>query len=108
MLVDGGVVSPMPTDAVRKLGADIVIAVDLMACGATFRTRPRTAAGMMFQSAMMLLRAASRNQHYKADVVIVPEIAHLRPDQISKRDEFIALGEVAAREKIDQIRSLIE
>jgi NTE family protein len=108
LLVDGGVVSPMPTDAVQKMGADIVIAVDLTACGTTFRTRPRTALGMMFQSGMMLLRAASRNQHYKADIVIVPAIAHLRADQINKRDEFIALGEAAAREKIDQIRSLIE
>lgn len=108
LLVDGGVVSPMPTDAVQKMGADIVIAVDLMACGATFRLRPRTAFGMMFQTAMMLLRAASRNQHYKADIIIIPAIAHLRPDQINKRDEFISLGEAAAREKIDEIKSLIQ
>ncbi|MEO7539210.1 MAG: patatin-like phospholipase family protein [Pyrinomonadaceae bacterium] len=108
MLVDGGVVSPMPTDAVRKMGADVVIAVDLMACGATFRSRPRTLVGMMFQSAMALLRAASRNQHYTADVVIEPRIAHLRPDEISKRDEFIALGKAATREKIAEIKSLIE
>lgn len=107
MLVDGGVVAPMPTDTVKKMGADIVIAVDLMACGATFRTRPRTAFGMLIQSAMTLLRAASRNQHYHADIVIVPRIAHLRPDEIKKRDEFIALGEAAAREKIDEIKDLL-
>ena len=28
LLVDGGVVSPVPTDAVRQMGADVVIAVD--------------------------------------------------------------------------------
>ena len=107
MLVDGGVVAPMPTDAVRQMGADIVIAVDLMACGASFRSRPRTAVGMMFQSAMALLRAASRNQHYQADIVIEPAVAHLRPDEIAKRDEFVALGRAAALEKIDEIKSLI-
>ena len=107
LLVDGGVVAPMPTDAVRQMGADVVIAVDLMACGAAFRTRPRTAVGMMFQSAMALLRAASRNQQYQADVIIEPAIAHLRPDEISKRDEFIALGRAAADEKIGDIKSLI-
>jgi NTE family protein len=90
-LVDGGVVAPMPTNAVKKMGAGIVIAVDLMACGQTFRSRPRTAFGMMSQSAMMLLRV----------------ISHLRPDQIGKRDEFIALGEEAALEKLDAIKSLI-
>ncbi len=108
LLVDGGVVSPMPTDAVRQMGADVVIAIDLMACGATFRARPRTAIGMIFQSAMALLRAASRNQQYQADIVIEPQIAHLRPDQIKKGDEFIALGEAAALERLDEIKSLIE
>jgi NTE family protein len=107
LLVDGGVVAPTPTEAVRALGADIVIAVDLMACGATFRSQPRSAIGMLFQSAMLLLRTASINQHYRADAVIIPRIAHLRPDQISKRDEFITLGENAARDSVDAIRALI-
>jgi NTE family protein len=106
LLVDGGVVSPMPTDAVRQMGADVVVAVDLMACGATFRARPRTAIGMMFQSGMALLRATSRNQHYNADIVIEPQIAHLRPDEINKRDEFIKFGDEAANDKIDEIREL--
>ncbi len=106
LLVDGGVVAPMPTEAVRQMGADIVIAVDLMASGATFRTRPRTAVGIIFQSSMLLLRAASRSQHYHADVVIIPQIAHLRPDQINKRDEFIALGEAAAMDRIEAINKL--
>ncbi|MEO6656467.1 MAG: patatin-like phospholipase family protein [Pyrinomonadaceae bacterium] len=108
LFVDGGVIAPMPTDAVRQMGAEIVFAVDLLACGATFRTRPRTAIGMLFQSAMSLLRAASRNQHYHADIVIEPQIAHLRPDEISKRDEFISLGEAAALEAIDKIKAVIE
>jgi NTE family protein len=107
LLVDGGVVSPMPVDAVRQMGADIVIAVDLLACGATFRSQPRTAIGMMFQSAMTLVRSASGNQNYHADILIEPAIAHLRMDEIRKRDEFIALGKDAAREKIEAIKSLI-
>jgi NTE family protein len=108
MLVDGGVVSPMPVDAVRRMGAEVVIAVDLLACGATFRSKPRTAFGMTFQSAMSLLRAASRNQHYQADIVIAPQIAHLRPDEIKKREEFIFLGDLAAREQIDEILTLLQ
>ena len=76
-LIDGGVVSPVPTKAVRKLGAEIVIAVDVMACGATYWGTPSTLLGVFFQSAMMLLRTASKAQHYRADVVIIPQIAHL-------------------------------
>ncbi|MBC7901443.1 MAG: patatin-like phospholipase family protein [Saprospiraceae bacterium] len=107
-LVDGGVTSPMPAKHVRRMGADIVIAVDLMACGAAFRGLPKTLAGAFFQSAMMMLRTASKNQHYRADVVIEPQIAHLRPDEIRKMDEFIELGERAALEQIDKIKELAE
>lgn len=107
MLVDGGVVEPIPTRVVKEMGADIVIAVDLLASGATFRGVPRTLLGMLFQSAMTMLRVASKNQHYRADVVIIPQIAHLRPDEISKREEFMALGEEAARAAIDSIKSLL-
>ncbi len=108
MLVDGGVVTPMPVQVVRNMGADIVIGVDLMASGATFRSRPRTAFGIVFQATMLLLRSASRSQHHDADIVIIPAIGHLRPDQINKRDEFIQLGEAAGSEQISAIRSLIE
>lgn len=107
-LIDGGVVSPMPTRALRKLGADRVIAVDLLTCGSTFWGRPSTLLGTFFQSAMMLIRTASRNQHYRADVVIEPAIAHIRPDEIGKRDELIELGEKAALEKMDEIKRLLE
>ena len=107
-LIDGGVVAPMPTRAARKLGADRVIAVDLLTCGSTYWGKPSTLVGMFFQSAMMMLRTASRNQHYRADVVIEPRIAHIRPDEIAKRDELIELGEKAALEKLDEIRRLLQ
>ncbi|HKP67912.1 MAG TPA: patatin-like phospholipase family protein [Pyrinomonadaceae bacterium] len=107
-LVDGGVVTPMPTKTVRDMGADIVIAVDLLTSGSINWGRPNTLVGMFFQSAMMMLRTASKNQHYRADIVIEPPIAHIRPDEIAKRDELIELGEQAAIEKLDEIRALLE
>jgi NTE family protein len=106
-LIDGGVVSPMPTKTVRKMGADIVIAVDLLTCGSTYWGRPSTLLGMFFQSMMMLLRTSSRNQHYHANVIIEPKIAHIRPDEMGKRAELIELGYEAAVEKIELIRSLL-
>ena len=39
-LIDGGAISPMPTKAVRKLGAEIVIAVDLVTCGSRSGENP--------------------------------------------------------------------
>ena len=106
-LIDGGVVSPMPTKAARKLGAEVLIAVDLMTCGSAYFGTPTTLVGTFFQAAMMLLRTASKNQHYRADVVIEPPIAHIRPDEIAKRDELFELGYKAAIEKMAEIKSII-
>ena len=108
LLIDGGVVSLVPTKAVKKLGAEIIIAVDVNASGATYWGTPSTFLGVFIQSAMMLLRTAGKAQHYRADVVIIPEISHLRPDEIGKMDEFIKAGEEAALAKIDEIKALIE
>ncbi|MGI8811583.1 MAG: patatin-like phospholipase family protein [Pyrinomonadaceae bacterium] len=106
--VDGGVVSPMPTRAVKNLGADIIIAVDLLSCVSPNWGTPSTLLGMLFQSAMLMLRTAARNQHYRASIVIEPQIGHIRPDEMGRRDELIELGEKAARESLDKINALID
>ncbi|MEK7855651.1 MAG: patatin-like phospholipase family protein, partial [Acidobacteriota bacterium] len=106
-LIDGGAATPMPTRAVKKLGADVVIAVDVLTCGSTFWGSPTTLIGTFFQSAMLMIRNSSKNQHYRADIVIEPQIAHIRPDEIAKRDELIELGEKAALEKMDAIKAVI-
>ena len=97
----------MPTRAVKKLGADVVIAVDVVSCGSTFWGTPSTLVGTFFQSAMHMIRSASKNHHYRADIVIEPQIAHIRPDALAKRDELIELGEQAALEKIEAIKRSI-
>ncbi len=107
VLVDGGVSSPLPAAIARAMGADIVVAVDVLSCGGTALKNPRTSIGIGIRSAISLIRSASIAQHHFADIVIEPAIAHLRPDQIRKRDEFIALGESAARARIDEVLDLI-
>lgn len=105
-LVDGGVTSPMPTRAVKKLGAEKVIAVDLLTCGSTYGSVPSTLVGTFVQAALMMIRTASKNQHYRADIVIEPQIAHIRPDEIGKRDELIELGYKAASERMGEIKMI--
>ncbi len=107
-LVDGGITSPLPAEAARAMGADIVIGVDVLSCGSNAFADPWTSLGVGLRSVLSLIRSASVAQHHLADIVIEPAIAHLRPDQIRKREEFIALGDAAARERIDEILSLIE
>lgn len=107
MLVDGGVMAPVPIDAVKGLGADVVIAVDLLSIGGGFRHYPSTVMGMLFLSAMVLVRSLTSNQQNKADLTIIPDIAHIRPDRLNQRGDCLRLGEEAARARIDEIKQLI-
>ncbi len=108
MLVDGGVLSPMPVEIVRSMGADTVIAVDLISSGSAFSRNSWTAAGIVLQSGLAMLRAVTLAERSRANIAIEPAIAHLRPDQIGKRKEFIALGEKATQDALPQILSIIE
>jgi hypothetical protein len=62
---------------------------------------------MLLLSAMVMLRSACESQQDKADVMIVPKIAHIRPDKLSQREDCLRLGEEAARAKIDEIKQII-
>ena len=106
--VDGGIISPMPVETVRTMGADIVIAVNLLSCGTSFSNNSRSLIGIALQSTLEVIRAVSVRENSLADVVIEPQIAHLRMDQIGRREEFLALGEKAASDALDQILQIME
>ena len=107
-LVDGGLVANIPTAAVRSLGADIVIAVDVNSEGAKFLGPPHSIIGVLFQSIMVVQRTAAMHQLHDADLVIRPRTGHIRWDEMGRVDEFIAIGEQAARSTLERIKHLIE
>lgn len=106
-LVDGGLVALIPTDAARALGADIVVAVDVNAEGATFLGPPRTTIGIILQSLLTLQQTMSQAQLLNADIVIKPHIGHIRWDQLSRGRELLAAGYAAGLESIDSIKAVI-
>ena len=105
-LVDGGLVANIPTAAVRSLGADIVIAVDVNADGAKFLGPPQSAIGIILQSMMVVQRTASEHQLQDADVVIRPRVGRIRWDEITRGPELIEAGAAAARTTIERIKHL--
>jgi NTE family protein len=107
MLIDGGVTSVLPVDAVRAMGADVIIAIDLLRCGNAFSSVPRTGLGIAVRSAMTLIGSSSAEQGRRCDLVIEPAIAHIRPDQLRRANEGIRLGEEAALARIDEIKTLM-
>jgi NTE family protein len=107
-LVDGGLVANIPTGAVRILGADIVIAVDVNSEGAKFIGPPHSIIGVLLQSIMVVQRTAAIHQLHDADIVISPKTGHIRWDEMGRVDDLIALGEQAARPTIERIKRLIQ
>jgi NTE family protein len=107
-LVDGGLVANIPTAAVRSLGADLVIAVDVNSEGAKFLGPPHSIVGVLVQSMMVVQRTAAIHQLTDADVVIRPRTGHMRWDEWGRAEEFISLGEQAARSTIERIKRLLE
>jgi NTE family protein len=106
-LVDGGLVSLIPVATALSFGADIVIAVDVNAQGATFLGPPRSTIGIILQAMLVLQRTVSKAQLQQADIVIKPRVGHIRWDQLSRGEELLAAGYEAASESIEPIKKLI-
>jgi predicted acylesterase/phospholipase RssA len=73
--VDGGVVSPVAVDAARRLGADVVIAVDIS--GGVAGLVPETTLDTIFQSVNVMYAKIAAAQLSRADVVIHPKVGHI-------------------------------
>jgi NTE family protein len=106
-LVDGGLVAIVPVAAARALGADIVIAVDVNAEGATFLGPPHSIIGIILQSMLVVQRTVTSAQLLSADLVIGPRVGHIRWDELGRAEELIAAGYAAGLKSIAAIKGLI-
>ena len=106
-LVDGGLVANIPSDVACSMGADVVIAVDVNAEGATFLGPSLSIISVVLQSMMLVQRTASLYQSAVADLVIKPKIGHIRWDEMGRADELISAGYEAGNESIPEIQRVI-
>lgn len=91
-LVDGSLVSPVPVDAARALGADIVVAVDV-----AYRPHDETPRGIgdiAFQMMHVMVNRLIEEQIGRADVVVRMELHHLMRKGLDP-DALIDAGEQA-------------
>jgi NTE family protein len=107
-LVDGGLVAVIPATVTRSLGAEIVIAVDVNAAGATFLGPPSSVIGVLLQSMLVVQKTASHYQRELSDLVIKPQVGHIRWDEMGRAQELIDAGYEAGLESIPHLRALID
>jgi len=111
-LVDGGVVDPVPVDVARQLGAEFVIAVNVIH---DIKNEPEEIAEIgpkepgifhvIMQSIYIAAYAMIKSTLAGADVVIEPPVWRIGFGEFYRARDAIALGELAAAEALPQIRA---
>ncbi len=104
-LVDGGLVSNIPVDIARSMGANLIIAVNT-----TSPLRPErsitTPWDALDQVTSIMMQQSNRLELEKADVVITPHLNGHYSSDFNHLDSLIQEGRIAAESKIAIIDSL--
>jgi len=106
MLVDGGWINAVPITPARRLGADLVIAIDV-GCDLGEIEEASSGLGVVFRADVAARNALSELQLTKADLLIRPEVGHNHWADFSRADLLIDKGYQAAKLRLPQIRSLL-
>lgn len=104
--VDGGLVSPVPVNAARALGADVIIAVDISG-----KPKYRKLDGLtdiLLQTFGIMGQVISGREMQDADVVIQPNTGAFGPADFTKKHEAILEGEKAAQAALPLIRQKLK
>ena len=105
LLVDGGLVNNLPTDIVREMGADIIIAIDV---STPFFEREdlRTFLNVIDQSISMQIVKNVEDNKKLASILLLPDLSAYSNMDYDKVSELVKQGEEAAKRHIEEIRAL--
>ncbi|WP_445145379.1 patatin-like phospholipase family protein [Dyella sp. Tek66A03] len=103
--VDGGVVSPVPVDAARQLGADVVIAVDISTKAPG--TNPQGMINIVGQSISIMGQKLGEQELARADIVIRPKVGQIGAADFEQKNQAILEGERAALAAMPIIKAKI-
>lgn len=104
-LIDGGIMNNYPIDEVRKLGADIIIGVDVQN-GLRDREQLKDATKILFQITNLQMIEKMKLNAANTDIYIKPDIKEYGVVSFEKAKEIVLRGEEAAfsvYEEIDQL-----
>jgi NTE family protein len=102
LLVDGGILNTVPVSVARRMGADIVVAVDVGFCVQAGEIKNIFA--IILQTYQIMGNELNRYQTQHADIVIRPELGGIDQLAFAKAKIAIESGERAATEKLLEIK----
>ncbi len=108
-LVDGGVVDNLPVDVAKAMGADVIIAVDLIG-GNAFdpKMTGRKPFDSVTRSLDQLIRSNTMSRLSLADFVITVDLENYWLTDFDKGAQIVKLGEEAARAREGELRAFME
>jgi NTE family protein len=99
-LVDGGIVKNLPVDILRKMGADVIIAVDIGTPVISDPEKLRSVLGISVQIINILMQTNIDQQTAlltEKDLLIKPELGDISSSDIPRTAETVRKGEIGAQ-----------
>lgn len=107
LLVDGGLLNNMPADVCRRMGADVVIGVDL-----NHNRGKGTTSRKLKDTIVAIWTITTKSTMYKgemnSDVVIEPELGEYKNTSLTHIDEMVEEGYRAAKAKMNEIKEILQ
>jgi len=98
IFVDGGLVDNLPTDVVRKMGADVVIAIHLQISPASAK-EIQSAFSVLGRSVELVIAETELRGMEGADIVVKANVEKYTTMDYEKSDELVKVGYEAAEQK---------
>jgi NTE family protein len=105
MLADGFLTEAAPAEAVRALGAELVISIYLDP--GLLDEKPRNTIEVISRSFSILQTHVTQPWRDATDIVIEPNVHHVLWYEFEKTPQLVAAGEEAAREALPKIKAAI-
>ncbi len=105
VLVDGGIINLVPVEVALKLGAEIVIAVDV-----SLNIKPiefRNGHDILFRTEMIKEKELGRLKMKEADIIIRPDVGDYSWARFSQVRSLIEKGEAIVKERLAKIEEVI-
>ncbi|MEO9966799.1 MAG: patatin-like phospholipase family protein [Reichenbachiella sp.] len=90
LLVDGGIVENVPISPLRKMGADLIIGIDLN--GQHTHKRPENIIEVLLNSFDFTMLTSAKMQNREADILIQPNLSSFNRVDIDQAPQLIDVG----------------
>ena len=107
MLFDGGLQNTIPSDVLRKMGCDAVVAIDINSTRGN-GTNSKKYIDLLMASIRVMMKSNAIKGYLNSDIMIKPDLKRFSASKIFGVKEMIEEGYKAAKEAIPQIKQLFK